>query len=61
MRRIEQTVASVNGASAGELVVGETKSNDTKPYLIECLGETAPGDGLGLDDAGNNHDANIGI
>ncbi|EHK96032.1 hypothetical protein M7I_8286 [Glarea lozoyensis 74030] len=60
-RQLRRTVASVSGASTSELVLGETKSNNTKPYLTECLGETAPGNRLSLDDAGNYYDANSGM
>jgi hypothetical protein len=53
---------NTSSASASELVVRETKCNKTEFCVTgECLGETAPRNGLGLGDAGNNHDMNSGM
>ena len=62
MRRVEKTVSSVGGPFASELVVRETKCNETEVGVTgERLGETALGNRLGLDYAGNDHDANGGM
>jgi hypothetical protein len=60
MRCIKETIARVCGACSSELVVRETKNNNTEVYMTrECLFET--GHRLGLDDACGNHDTYSGI
>ena len=62
MRRVEQTVAGVSGAAACELGLGKAKRNEVEFRVTrECLVETAPRNALGLNDAGNYHDANSGM
>ena len=62
MRRVEQTIASVGGALPGELVVREAKCNKTEVCVTgESLVETPPGNALGLNDAGNYHNADSGM
>jgi hypothetical protein len=58
MCRVEETVASVCSASAGELVVREAKCNKAEICVTgERLGE-ALRNWLGLDNAGNDHNVN---
>lgn len=62
MRRVEETVASIRGASAGEPVVREAECNKTEICMMgECLGEAAFRNWLGLDDAGKYHNTNSGM
>ena len=58
MCRVKETVASVGGACAGELVIGESKCNKTEPCVMGEMVKIASGNGLGLHNAGNNHDVN---
>lgn len=59
MRRVEETIAGVGGATAGELGVGEAKCDKMK-FRVTCefLLETAVGNALSLNDTGDHHDAN---
>lgn len=62
MRCVEQTVAGVGGATAGEFGFGKAKCNKMKfCVMCECLIETGSGNTLGLNDTGNYHDANSGM
>ena len=62
MRRIKKAVTSVSSTSTSELVIREAKCNKTEFCATsECPDVTALGNGLGLDDAGNYHNANSGM
>ncbi len=67
MRRVEQTVAGVGGATTAKAGVGKAKCDKVNICVTgECLvesapGNFAPGNALGLNDTSNHHDANSGM
>ena len=63
MRRVEETVAGVGGATASKLGVRKAKYNKIK-FCVKCkylVESAAPGNTLCLNNTGNYHDVNSGI
>ena len=60
--RIEQAIARISGAFTGELILGETKCNNSEICIMsEQSNGTAAANRLRLDDTGHYHNLNGGM